>query len=174
MHHDELQTLLHNLHVDFDVIGISEKIKANFESECSIKIDIPVYKFYSTPSRSEAGGIGKYVKISINSKKRFYLSKSRPDLQTIRIETESTNSKNALCCCAYRHPRANISLFTDHINDIVGKASVGNKLVIIIGDFNISLLNYEHSMNVNNFINCLFPTHFQPVILHRSRIKDTS
>ena len=48
LHHDELQTLQYNLHVDFDIIGISE-IKANFDSN-PINIDIPGYKFFSIPS----------------------------------------------------------------------------------------------------------------------------
>ena len=47
-------------------------------------------------------------------------------------------------------------------------------VVIIMGDFNINLLNYETSPNVNNYINCMFSNHFQPFILHPSRITNNS
>ena len=172
LHHDELQTLLYNLHLDFDIIGISE-IKANFDST-SINIDIPGYTFFSTPSKSNAGGVGMYVKSDINSRKRTDLCVKTDEFETIWVEILNKSSKNILCCCSYRHPKSDISQFTDHINDIITEPSVENKTVIIMGDFNINLLNYETSPNVNNYINCMFSNHFQPVILHPSRITSNS
>ena len=68
LHHNELQTLLCNLHVDFDIIGISET-KANFDS-ASINNNIPGYKFFSTPSKSKAGGFRMYVKSDLGSRER--------------------------------------------------------------------------------------------------------
>ena len=139
LHHDELQTLLYNLHLDFDIIGISE-IKANFDSTL-ININIPGYKFFSTPSKSNAGGVGMYVKSDLNSRKRTDLCVKTDEFETIWIEILNKNSKNILCCCSYQHPKSDISQFTDHMNDIITELSVENKTVIIMGDFNTDLLN---------------------------------
>ena len=49
-----------------------------------------------------------------------------------------------------------------------------NKTIIIMGDFNINLLHYETSPNVNNYINCMLSNHFQPVSLQPSRITNNS
>ena len=125
VHHDELQTLLQNLHIDSDTIGISE-IKANLDSVCSINIDIPGYKFYSTPSKSEAGGVGINVKSDLNLKRRPDHSTNRHDFETIWIEIKNTNSKSVLFCCTYRHPKAEISLSTDHINEIISRKQTCN------------------------------------------------
>ena len=43
-----------------------------------------------------------------------------------------------------------------------------------MGDFNIDLLNYENHTATNEFVNMMFSYHFQPSILHPTRITDTS
>ena len=43
-----------------------------------------------------------------------------------------------------------------------------------MGDSNINLLNYENHTPTNEFINIMFSNHFQPSVLHPTRITDTS
>ena len=43
-----------------------------------------------------------------------------------------------------------------------------------MGDFSIDLLNYNNHTTTNEFVNMMFSYHFQPSILHPTRISDTS
>ena len=55
-----------------------------------------------------------------------------------------------------------------------GNLAKENKQIAIMGDFNINLLNYETHTATNDFVNMMFSNHFQPSILHPTRITDTS
>jgi len=63
LHLDEHSALLGNIGIDFQLIGLSE-IKL-VDSPISININLPGYKFYYTPSKSAAGGVGTYVRSAL-------------------------------------------------------------------------------------------------------------
>ena len=83
-------------------------------------------------------------------------------------------SKNVLCCCANRHPSSDISKLIDHLQETLSNLTKENKLIAIMGDFNIDLLKYDDHIPTNEFVNMLLSYHFQPTILHPIRIIDTS
>ena len=173
LHHDELQTLISSLNVNIQVIGLSE-IKASFNAPIKTNIELPGYKFHFTPSQSSAGGVGIYVKTDLTANKRDDLSISNVDFESVWIEIENSKSKNILCCCVYRHPSSAITKFNDHLEETLHKVEKENKLVFIMGDFNIDLLIYEKDTPTNEFINMMFSHHLQPSVLHPTRITDTS
>ena len=78
-------------------------------------IDIDGYAFYSPKSLSQNGGVGLYIKSSINSINRVDRNYQCNDFETIWIETGVLSDKNLLFCCAYRHPNSAINTFTDHL-----------------------------------------------------------
>ncbi len=49
-----------------------------------------------------------------------------------------------------------------------------DKMINIMYDFNIDLLNYSNHCLSDDFINLMFSSHLIPSILHPTRIKDTS
>ncbi len=173
LHHDELQALITSLKANIQVIGLSE-IKASFNVPIKTIIDLPGYKFHFTPSQSSAGGVGIYVKSELTANKRDDLSISNADFESVWFEIENSKSKNILCCCVYRHPSSAISKFNDHLEETLSKVEKENKLVLIMGDFNIDLLSYEKDTSTNEFINMMFSHRFQPSVLHPTRITDTS
>ena len=63
LHFDELHTLLGNIGIDFQLIGLSE-IKMSTDSPLLSNLDISGYKFHHTPHTS-AGGVGIYVKSTL-------------------------------------------------------------------------------------------------------------
>ena len=69
LHHDEFYTLITNLNVDFQVIGLSE-IKLNNTILLTSNVEIPGYKFYFNSSISAASGVGLYVKSNVTARKR--------------------------------------------------------------------------------------------------------
>ena len=173
LHLDELLTLLEHLSIDFQVIGLSE-IKDSLESPIVSNIEIPGYKFHHTPSKSACGGVGIYVKSDIKADKRDDLSLCCSEFETVWIEIENSNTKNVLFCCAYRHPSSDISIFNDHIQDVISKLETENKLIYIMGDFNIDLLKYENHTLTSDFINMITTYQLQPLILHPTRVTDHS
>ncbi len=126
------------------------------------------------PSHSSAGGVGLYVQSSLEANKRDDLCSSGIDFETVWIEINNPKAKNIICCCVYRHPNSDITKFTDHLQEMFRNLAKENKQMANMGDFNINLLNYETHTATNDFINMMFSNHFQPSILHPTRITDTS
>ena len=172
LHHDEFHSLLTNLNTDFKVIGLSE-IKVSVDTLIRDNIELPGYKFHHTPSNSAAGGVGIYVKSDLKANKRDDLSFVNENFETIWVEIDNSKAKNILCCCAYRHPSSDISKFSDHFQETFSKLENENKLIFIMGDFNINLLNHENHTPTNEFINMMFSNNLQPSVLHPTRISDT-
>ena len=56
----------------------------------------------------------------------------------------------------------------------LSKLARENKLIAVMGDFNIDLLKYNDHTASNDFINMMFSYNFQPTILHPTHITDTS
>ena len=54
------------------------------------------------------------------------------------------------------------------------KISKENKLLFLIGDFNVNLLNYESHIDTNDFINTMISRYLLPYILHPTRVTDHS
>ena len=173
LHFDELHPLLTCLNVNFQVIGLSE-IKTSVGSQNKANNELPGYKFHETPSHSSAGGVGIYVKSNLTANKRDDLCISDKDFETVWIEIENSKAKNILCCCAYRHPSSEISRFSDYFQLTLSNLAKENKLIAVMGDFNIDLLKYDNHTPSNDFINMMFSYHFQPSILHPTRITDSS
>ena len=58
--YDSLVSMLDELQLSFDVIGLSE-IKFKIDKDQLVNTSSPNYKFVSQPSRYEAGGVGFYI-----------------------------------------------------------------------------------------------------------------
>ena len=84
LHHDEIYALKTNLHVDFEVIGLSE-IKLSNNSLLNSNVGIPCYKFYFSSSVSSAGGVGFFIKSDVMASKRDYLTLCNNDFDTIWV-----------------------------------------------------------------------------------------
>ena len=56
------------------------------------------------------------------------------------------------------------------MQEIMTKIENENKLVFIMGDFNINLLNYENHTPKSDFLNTLFVNHLQPLILNQQEL----
>ena len=61
-----------------------------------------------------------------------------------------------------RHPSSEINKFNYHMQEIMTKIENENKLVFIMGDFNIKLLHYENHSPTSDFLNTFFTNHLEP------------
>ena len=72
------------------------------------------------------------------------------------IEIINKNEKNMMADCIYKHPKKTIPNFLDnHLLHLLEKLSHENKQILIMGDFNINLLNYDDK-NSANFLDAMF------------------
>ena len=83
------------------------------ESPIVFNTEIPGYKFHYTPSKTAC--VGAYVKSDSKADKHNDLFLCSNEVETVKIEIENSKSKNVLCCCTYRHPTSDISIFNYHI-----------------------------------------------------------
>ena len=171
-HIDEMQALPTALKLRFDVIGVSETKE---QAGGFLKnVTLNGYVLHSQHSSSSAGGVALYVKENLQHMIRDDISTCEDEFETIWIEIKNSKSQNVLCGYAYRHPNTNVDKFNDYINQTMEKISKENKLIFLIGDFNINLLNYESHGETNDFINTMISHYLLPHILHPTRVTDHS
>ena len=101
------------------------------------------YHFISQPSLSNAGSIGFFVSNQVRFIERDDLSEVTADFETQWIEIESDLHHNMICGVIYRHPNGNLDSFMTSINNYLDKVNNENKYCLVVGDFNINLLNTD-------------------------------
>ena len=68
----------------------------------------------------------------------------------------------------------NINEFSDdYLNELLDKLSTENKIIFLLRDFNINLLNYDIHLPTNEFLDSLSSHNFLPHIIQPSRIANS-
>ena len=87
------------------------------------------------------------------------------------IEILNKKQKNMIIGCVYKHPKHEVSDFTNNfITPLLDKLSNENKDIMIMGDFNINLITYNDDKNTGNFLDTMFSQSFLPYITTPTRI----
>ena len=77
--------------------------------------------------------------------------------------------------CIYKHPNVSVGAFTnDFLEPLLGKFSIEKKEVILIGDFNLNLLNCNIDKNTSNYVDTLYSNAFFPTINSPTQITANS
>ena len=73
--------------------------------------------------------------------------------------------------CVYKHPKHEVKYFTNnHMTPSLDKLSKENKDIMIMGDFNVNLINCNGDKNISNFLDTMFFHSFLPFITTPTRI----
>ena len=68
-----------------------------------------------------------------------------------------------------------INKFSDgYLNELLDKSSKENRNVLLLGDFNINLLNYDIHPLTNEFIDLFSSCYFLPHLLQTNRVTSNS
>ena len=161
--------MLTELNHDFSVIGLTETKYVASRSQF-INITIPSYNFDSQPSLSNAGGVGFFVSDKLSYTIRNDISQVTLDYESLWIEIQSNLHHNRICGVIYRHPKSNLKTFMNSLNNVMDKINRENKYCIIMGDFNVNLLNSESHLATDEFLSNLGIYFFNPRILKPTRI----
>ena len=166
--YDKLSVMLDELQFPFSIIGLSEtKIKT--DKDCFVNVDLTGYNFVSQPTPTNAGGVGFYIMETINYNIRDDLGVSKNEFQGLWVDIEILNQK-LTCGVLYRHPRVNLEAFTNYLYSYLDKIQQENKTCVILGDFNINLLNYSAHTPTEDFVNTLSSYFYTPHIHKPTRI----
>jgi exonuclease III len=169
--YDKLTTILFNLGHNFHLIGLTET-RLMTSKYPLVNTNIPDYKFISQPSLHCAAGAGFFVRSDCDFHIRDDLNSTTEDFECLWIEVHNKCHRNIVCSVIYRHPNGNFDNFSNYLRAAMDKISNEKKYCILMGDFNINLLNYESHTPTDEFINNLGVFCFQPHILQPTRNTD--
>ena len=150
-HFEEFSTLLSTYKLPFDLLGITE-FRLRINKLPLNPIQLPDYNFESTPTESTKGGTAIYIKKTLNYKLRKDLIIYKPNqLESTFIEVIQ-NKDTFIAGCICRHPSMEISDFNKYyLSNLIEKLSSENKKIVLLGDFNADLLNYDSNHDVSDF-----------------------
>ena len=94
--------------------------------------------------------------ICVTSRLRRYVSSDSEVIESIFVEIMVPQGKNIIVGCVYRPPNQNTALFLEKFNDILTIITKDNKHCYVMGDFNLDLLQYNHHVPTQEFIDSLF------------------
>ena len=158
------------MNIKFDIIGITEsRLKKNVSP--IENINLRDYEIEHTPTESSNCGSLLYIKKGLHYKVRndlkVYKSKK---VESIFIKILNRNSKNKIVGCIYKHPSLQPPEFQNYLRNTLDTIALETKEAIIMGDFNINLLDYDANNSVSDFIDMMSSFSFLPYITAPTRI----
>ena len=137
---ENLTVLLDELNFHFSIIGITETKMTN-SNESNFHLTIPGNCFEQVPTPLASGGAGLFIESSLNY--NILEKTSYTAFQALWIEIPFVNHKNIVCGIVYpqhNSPEYFQKYFEDKIEELVSS----DKVIYIMGDFNVDLLNVKN------------------------------
>ena len=152
---------------DFDIMGFCE---TKLTDDTAKLYTLPNYNFFSNNVSSNMGGVCLYVKQQYHCTVRGDLSIRKEHLESIFVECRSGN-KCLTIGMVYRRPGTSYAAFQADLETILSNIS---SQCILIGDFNLNLLNESSDNIIANFVNSMREFSYQPTIVKPTRVQRNS
>ena len=104
-----------------------------------------------------------FVKESFCCKTRQNLSINFDAIESLCLEITNEKSKKIILDLKYRPRNGDVEEFEKHLNKILSTNDILKKEVVMTGDFNMNLLDFEQNKKVQNFLNIMFGHSMMPV-----------
>ena len=134
--------------MSFDLIGLCESHLTDVTENL---YPLDHYDLYTVNKSSDKGGVCIYVKENIQSRLRSDLCRSFEYLETVFIEC-LINNRPVVIGMVYHRPGTSFQQFIDGLSEILENVSSN---CILMGDFNLNLLNHQFDNNIGNFMHLL-------------------
>ena len=91
-------------------------------------------------------------------------------MESLSIEISNSDVKNIIFNIFYLPSDEDLEVCENYFQSILSNNSIKNKSVILAGDFNINVLNFEQNKNFQNFFNLMFQFGLVPTINKPTRV----
>ena len=159
---------LGQLRVKFPIIGISE----TWLDDCYYFSDIVSYNFLHKPRVNHiGGGVGLYIGEHLNYKERHDLAfPEDKSAESLFVEINRIKENNIIVAIIYRPPDSKLNEFLSDSDLVLGNISKENKLVFLMGDWNLNLINHHCHKATSDFLDLLYSRMYFPLITRPTRI----
>ena len=165
----ELDVYLKSLKFKFQVIALTEIGKT---SKDFIEFTFPEYDIHMVEAPSTKGGVAILVLknafkniISLEYDNSYSFNGmcncSNCLVESIFVTLETSSEKFTIGC-TYRHPNGELNHFNDRFREIINSIDE-KKIIVLMGDFNIDLLQLNNS-KYETFLNLCLESNFVPCI----------
>ena len=153
-----------------DIISINETKLDDTIKSC--EVHIPGCEFIRRDRNRQGGGVGFYIKTSINF---VVCSKdlNEPNLENLCIEIRKPNSKPFLIVTWYRSPCSSIDLFPYYESFLEKLDSLGLEYYLF-GDLNCNLASLQYDSNTRRLCEISDLFGLQQLITKPTRITESS
>ena len=163
------------LQYEFPIIGFSETWLT--DHDCNLHNILGYEMIEKHRSSKSGGGVAICLKTGVEYAVRNDLGVFNDFLESVFIEIDKSQfgtSRDLVIGTLYRTPDSDIRPFIDSITLILDKINNENKLLYLLGDSNINLLNSESHALTNEFIDVMYSFQCFPLISRPTRITPRS
>ena len=158
----------------FDIVIVSET-RIIKKASLTSNVNLQNYSFEFTPTEQSAGGALLYIVNHLSYKPRTDLNSNKANrLESTSIEIINSRKCNIIVGYLDKHHNMDVFEFNKIILTPLDKLSEEDKLVFLLDDFNISLLNYNDYQPTNEFLDYVAFNSFIPYTLEPTRITSNS
>ena len=168
---DKLTDCIKAINHGFTIIGVTE---THLKDKPLEYFKLPGYEFeYVNRVGREKGGVGMYISNKVKYSLRTDLCNANSNYESCFIEIERTHGKNALVGVIYRAHTSIDNFISDMVN-VLEKINKENKLMYVMGDFNIDLLKDDKDRPTHDYLDLIYSNSLIPAIYKPTRITATS
>lgn len=172
-HSSEFECYIKELFLSFTVIGLCETWFDENNYMCH-KMEGYSMECINRKDR-RGGGVAILILEHIDYSKRNDLCRSNESIECVFIEISRgtiKSNKNIIIGEIYRPPNTDIGVFNSCLIEILDIIQRENKLVYLLGDYNINLLNTDTHSYSSEFVDTLYSYSFFPLINRPTRTTD--
>ena len=166
---------LNNIDHEFKVIGVSETWLNG------TNVSLFHLNGYNSQHRirhnKKGGGVSLFIKSCIEFSLRTDLDLFNEKIETVFIEIKKDqigSPKDVVIGTIYRPPKKPINLFTEELSKLLSTLAKENKILYLMGDYNINLLNADSHIHTSEFIETMYSFAFMPIANKPARIHNVS
>ena len=168
---EKFQKIFKTLKFNFSAVCLSETWCDSLDSTKNSNYRLHGYKsFHQTRDGRKGGGLCIFLRNTLSYKIRSDLNMNSDAIECLCLEISTKTSKNLILSLNYRPPNGDSTLFEKHMKSILSKNKATKKEVILIGDFNMNLLDFDKNKRVQSFVNLMFRFGMIPTINKPTRV----
>ena len=157
----------------FTVIGISETWLTESNANC---YGLNGYQHvYLCRKSKRGGGVSLFINENFTVNVRTDLEIMTDSIEMIFIELlkqESGLDRDVLIGIVYRPPNQSIENFTKLVFERINSLKNENKILYVMGDFNINILNHDDHLPTSDFLESMYSLGIYPMITKPTRVND--